>query len=237
MGSFVEVIKRGAFKRTLAESPDVVLLINHGGLPIARTKSGTLRLAENERGLAVEAELDPDDDDVAQVARKLVRGDLDGSMSMAFRCTDQRWSDAYDYREITAVSLHSGDVSLVTNPANDAAVGATISERGASTLAARRRRAEALGKRCGGLVEFRGTLSLVDTHGNVGRSYTIEPRAHILGSPRTNVAAQRQREAERLALIAANGGNRKATAPKSATAIQRERERQRLARLKGTRPR
>jgi phage head maturation protease len=37
MGSYTETIKRGAFARTLRENPDVQLLINHEGLPLART--------------------------------------------------------------------------------------------------------------------------------------------------------------------------------------------------------
>jgi phage head maturation protease len=32
------------FRKTLSETPDVRLLINHEGLPLARTKNGTLRL-------------------------------------------------------------------------------------------------------------------------------------------------------------------------------------------------
>ena len=60
---FVETMARGFAKRTLSESPDVVLLVGHAGLPLARTKSarggpGTLRLHEDDHGLAFEADLD-----------------------------------------------------------------------------------------------------------------------------------------------------------------------------------
>ena len=35
MGYYTETIKRGAFAKTLQEQPDVQLLINHDGLPLA----------------------------------------------------------------------------------------------------------------------------------------------------------------------------------------------------------
>ena len=54
---FVETIARGAFSKTLSEKPDVVLLVNHGGLPLARTTSGTLELDEDDTGLRAVARL------------------------------------------------------------------------------------------------------------------------------------------------------------------------------------
>ena len=57
-GSFEETIKRGAFRRSLGENPDTSLLVNHEGLPLARTTSGNLRLEEDSRGLRVQASLE-----------------------------------------------------------------------------------------------------------------------------------------------------------------------------------
>ncbi len=51
-GSFTERIAPGAFTRTLADNPDVMLLVNHQGLPLARTKSATLRLMQDNVGSA-----------------------------------------------------------------------------------------------------------------------------------------------------------------------------------------
>jgi phage head maturation protease len=48
-GMFTEVIQRGAFTNAIGRD-DVVFLINHEGLPLARTRSGTLTLTEDERG-------------------------------------------------------------------------------------------------------------------------------------------------------------------------------------------
>lgn len=117
VGDFTETIARGAFQQTLSQSPDVVFLLNHQGLPLARTKSGTLTLTEDHTGLHVEASLDPDDPDVRSLAPKMRRGDLD-SMSFAFRATAQTWNDKRTERLIQGISLHRGDVSVVTMPAN-----------------------------------------------------------------------------------------------------------------------
>ena len=120
VGPFVETIKRGAFTKTLSEKADCVLLVGHEGLPLARTTSGTLRLSEDSRGLRVDATLDPDDPDVQSLIPKVRRGDLDG-MSFAFSVVRQSWDADYENREIHEVSLHRGDVSIVTYGANGAA--------------------------------------------------------------------------------------------------------------------
>lgn len=83
MGGWVEVIKRGAFRKALNGDPDVRLLINHEGLPLARTKNGTLSLKEDTKGLRFEAELD-DTQDARDLVAKLERGDVD-EMSFRFR--------------------------------------------------------------------------------------------------------------------------------------------------------
>jgi HK97 family phage prohead protease len=126
---FTETISRGAFKRTLGEDPDVVLLINHEGLPLARTRSGTLTLSEDVRGLRVDAVLEPADPDVKSLVPKMERGDLT-EMSFAFRATNQEWDEEYTQRTIREVSIHRGDVSMVTHGANTATVG-TVSARSA----------------------------------------------------------------------------------------------------------
>jgi len=115
VGFYVETIERGAFRRTLNEPDgvDVQLLVNHTGLPLARTTSGTLRLAEDEKGLRVEADLDPSDPDVRALAPKMRRGDVT-EMSFAFRATDQDWSEDYSERSIKQVQIHRGDVSIVS---------------------------------------------------------------------------------------------------------------------------
>lgn len=127
VGFYVETIARGAFRRTLSEDPDVQLLLNHGvggQLPLARTRSGTLRLSEDEIGLAVDADLDEDDPEAQRLARSMKRGDID-QMSFAFIVTGEKWNDDFTERRITGLSLNRGDVSVVNQGAN-AASTATI---------------------------------------------------------------------------------------------------------------
>jgi HK97 family phage prohead protease len=111
-GGWVETLARNAFDQTLRADPDVQLLLNHEGLPLARTKSGTLKLDVDAHGLRILARLDPTDPDVQGLAPKMRRGDID-EMSFAFRVKDQVWDDNYTNRTITEVSLHKGDVSVV----------------------------------------------------------------------------------------------------------------------------
>jgi HK97 family phage prohead protease len=132
MGPFVERIEPGAFKRTLGERPDVQLLVNHAGLPISRTRSGTLRLEERlepdasgRRGLWIEADLDKSDPDAQVLERKVRRGLMDG-MSFAFQVTDDSWNADYSRRTIKTVNLNRGDVSVVNYGANPAATVANV---------------------------------------------------------------------------------------------------------------
>lgn len=116
-GMFREVIEPGAFADAIGRD-DVVFLINHEGLPLARTRggNGTLKLEEDERGLKITADLSPDDPDVQRIAPKMKRGDLD-KMSFAFYPEVQEWDDSGEtpLRRIKRVSL--ADVSIVTTPA------------------------------------------------------------------------------------------------------------------------
>ena len=117
MGWYQETVDAGAFKRTLARIPDVRLLINHTDLPLARTTSGTLTLDSDKRGLMVSAELDPSDPDVARLAPKMKRGDVN-QMSFAFRTNEDEWSKDMSQRTLRELDLNDGDVSVVTYPAN-----------------------------------------------------------------------------------------------------------------------
>ena len=112
---FIEKIAPGAFRKTLSETPDVRLLVNHEGLPMARTKNGTMRLTEDERGLYFEAEL-ANTQEARDLYTLVERGDVD-QMSFAFRVIRQKWNDDRTERSLTEVSLADGDVSIVTYPA------------------------------------------------------------------------------------------------------------------------
>ena len=119
-GAYEETIKPGAFKKTLKEQDDVRFLINHDGIPLARSSSGTLKLEEDDYGLFVQADLDPNNPKVAEVASAMKRGDLN-EMSFAFAPIRDDFDG--DKREVQEVRLF--DVSVVTYPANSWA-GATL---------------------------------------------------------------------------------------------------------------
>lgn len=130
MGWYQETVDPGAFARTLGTKPDVRLLINHGGLPLARTTSGTLSLDTDSRGLRAVASLDPSDPDVASLLPKMRRGDLN-QMSFAFRTVSDVWEDDMTRRTLRELDLANGDVSVVTYPANPNAV-ASLRSTGAN---------------------------------------------------------------------------------------------------------
>lgn len=115
---FTERIERGAFVKTLARNPDVRALWNHdSNIVLGRTKSGTLRLSEDERGLAIE--IDPPSWAIGHM-ETMERGDVN-QMSFAFRVPEngERWEGTIDnpIRILTEIDLHDGDVSPVTYPA------------------------------------------------------------------------------------------------------------------------
>jgi len=114
-GMFTEVIERGAFKKAIGRD-DVVFLINHEGLPLARTRSGTLTLAEDDHGLYMEAMLDQSDPDVRSIVPKMKRGDLD-KMSFAFVPLRQMWDDSGKMPKRMIQEAQLFDVSIVTTPA------------------------------------------------------------------------------------------------------------------------
>ncbi len=116
-GYFREVIAPGAFTDAVGRD-DVVFLINHDGLPLARTRSGTLILRQDDTGLFMETTLDADDSDVQSITGKMKRGDLD-KMSFAFIPEIEEWDETGDTPLRTIVKAQLFDVSIVTTPAYD----------------------------------------------------------------------------------------------------------------------
>lgn len=117
LGGFIEVIRPGAFARSLRESPDVKALVDHDTASIlGRTKSGTLKLREDAVGLAYEVLL-PDTQLGRDVKVMVARGDLD-AMSFGFYVVEDlvgRRDDGMKLRELLDVTLL--EVSFVTFPA------------------------------------------------------------------------------------------------------------------------
>ena len=116
LGGFKERIAPGAFTTSLKNSPDVRALFNHDeNIVLGRTKSGTLRLSEDETGLAFEADL-PDTAMARDLAVSIERGDVD-QCSFGFYCMADDWTmiDSTPVRSVTTAELF--DVSAVTYPA------------------------------------------------------------------------------------------------------------------------
>jgi HK97 family phage prohead protease len=114
IGPFLEEILPGAFSTTIKED-DIVCLWNHNSdYVLARTGSGTLKLAEDWKGLQVI--INPPD---TQWGRDLVvsieRGDIH-KMSFSFKAQDEEWiRGKKDLRRLKRIKLF--DVSPVTFPA------------------------------------------------------------------------------------------------------------------------
>lgn len=113
-GYFREIIRPGAFLNSIGRD-DVPFLIEHYGLPLARSTSGTLKLSEDSVGLLVESALDGSDPDVRRIVPKMQRGDLN-KMSFGFIATRQEWDETGDIPLRTIHEAQLFDVSIVTSP-------------------------------------------------------------------------------------------------------------------------
>lgn len=124
-----EKIEPGAFKKTLADGGDVRMLVNHDtNMPLARTKTGTLTLEEDAKGLRSIAT--PPDVSYANDILELIRtGEVDG-MSFGFRVIKDEWTVKPDGSEERVLKeLQLIEVSPVTFPAyTQTSVGVRASE-------------------------------------------------------------------------------------------------------------
>lgn len=100
---FVEVIRAGAFTKSLESGRDVLALADHDARAVlGRTSSGTLALHEDSHGLAFTLTL-PDTTTGRDLAALAARGDL-GGMSFGFVAQDEVWTG--NTRELREVELH-----------------------------------------------------------------------------------------------------------------------------------
>lgn len=102
VGAMRETIRQGAFSASLKDGRDMVALVDHDTARVlGRTRSGTLRLSEDARGLAFAIDL-PETQAARDILALAERGDL-GGMSFGFRAVDEAWSG--DRRELRSVEL------------------------------------------------------------------------------------------------------------------------------------
>lgn len=111
-GPYTEFVDRGAADETLAGSPDVVFLVNHKGLSMARTKSKTLELGSDSTGLSDVAWLNPERTDVKDLILAIDDGTVT-EQSFAFMITEGWWSQDFTEFRIKSFNIDRGDVSAV----------------------------------------------------------------------------------------------------------------------------
>jgi HK97 family phage prohead protease len=113
-GEFREVIAPGAFAKAL-QRDDIRAYFNHdSGRLLGRSSKGTLRLREDEHGLAVEIDL-PDTSDGRDVEALIARGDVDG-MSFGFYPEVDLWDFTMDPPVRTLMDVRLFEVSPVSAP-------------------------------------------------------------------------------------------------------------------------
>jgi HK97 family phage prohead protease len=106
VGAFDEVIRAGAFKRSIGSGSDILMLSDHDPTKVlARTKAGTLKLSEDAKGLHFET-ADLPNTGAANDILELVRTGNAGGASFAFSVAPggERWQR--QLRELTEVRLH-----------------------------------------------------------------------------------------------------------------------------------
>lgn len=124
---FTEVIRPGAFKRSLARVAQgqkvISFLFGHDEMrALATTASGRLSLTEDDRGLKVEARLDPADPDAQKVLSMLKWEPQSAGMSFAFYANKDAWDG--ETREI--LEANTTEVSILSvgqSPAYPATLG------------------------------------------------------------------------------------------------------------------
>ncbi|MEK5107040.1 HK97 family phage prohead protease [Cytobacillus sp. FSL K6-0129] len=113
---FDEMISPGAFSRTLSVNGDIRALFNHNwDHVLGRTKSGTLILSEDERGLKFEIDL-PNNSLGRDLAESMARGDIN-ECSFGFFATEESWDYSIEPALRTVIEAELFEISIVSIPA------------------------------------------------------------------------------------------------------------------------
>lgn len=119
LGWFTERVARGAFTETIKED-DIRALFNHDpNIVLGRNTAKTLRLSEDDTGLAIEIDL-PDTQAARDLLTSINRGDI-SQMSIGFGVVKESWEISHDGKTQdlrTLEKLKLWDVSPVTFPAS-----------------------------------------------------------------------------------------------------------------------
>ncbi len=99
---FIETIAPNAFAASLNKGNDILALVDHDpSKMLARTRSGSLRLSQDSRGLAFDLDI-PDTQAGRDILALATRGDL-GGMSFGFNAIEDEMIG--DKRELRSVEL------------------------------------------------------------------------------------------------------------------------------------
>jgi uncharacterized protein len=110
IADFEETVAPGAFTETLQRRGDVLALVDHDPRRLlGRTKSGTLRLAQDTRGLHFEVDL-AETQLSSDMLALMARGDIGGA-SFAFTVPPK--GDRWEGRNRTLLNVNLIDVSIV----------------------------------------------------------------------------------------------------------------------------
>lgn len=161
MWGVTEYVERGAFTKTIQEFDQRALKNHDTNMVLGRRSAGTLRLYEDEKGLAVEIDI-PDTSYGRDLIVSAQRGDIK-EMSFGFDAIRQRWEHEDNGEERTAKrylqELRLFEVSPVTFPAYPAS---SFSVRSLDEL---RTAAEAGGP------EY---LEIINQHANMGKDTPVQ---------------------------------------------------------------
>jgi uncharacterized protein len=117
LGGFEERVNPDAVTKTLSGKPDIRLLNNHDSSQIlARTTSGSLKLATDTKGVNFTAVIDIRSSYANDLAISLERGDI-GNCSFGFRCNVDSWANENGVLVRTLESIDVSELSIVGNPA------------------------------------------------------------------------------------------------------------------------
>lgn len=115
-GSFTERMAPGVCSDVLSRNADVRFMINHAGLPLARTASGTMTLRDTASALEMTVTLDSRQGIANDLMIAIQRGDV-AEMSCGFIVARDEWNEDFDQRTIQSFA-ELLDVSAVTFPAS-----------------------------------------------------------------------------------------------------------------------
>lgn len=117
-GWFDEVIEPGTFSRSLSDNGDIRALFNHNwDNVLGRTKSQTLELREDEKGLNFKVKL-PDTSVARDLTISMERGDIN-QCSFGFFITDEEWNYNVEPALRTIKEVELFEISIVSIPAYD----------------------------------------------------------------------------------------------------------------------